>query len=92
MIINLVLSLVYFSLSLSLSLSLPPLSLLYLLGKVHIHFSDLPNGQEDDKWHQLLQIGGGAKAAPKGSLRLVANFKDHLILPLEEYDKLKQVR
>lgn len=69
------------------SFSLP----LYLLGKVHIHFSDLPNGQEDDKWHQLLQIGGGAKAAPKGSLRLVANFKDHMILPLEEYDKLKQV-
>ena len=67
------------------------LSPLYLLGKVHIHFSDLPNGQEDDKWHQLLQIGGGAKAAPKGSLRLVANFKDHMILPLEEYDKLKQV-
>ena len=58
---------------------------------MHIHFSDLPNGQEDDKWHQLLQIGGGAKAAPKGSLRLVANFKDHMILPLEEYDKLKQV-
>ena len=71
----------------------PPLlpSPLYFLGKVHIHFSDLPNGQEDDKWHQLLQIGGGAKAAPKGSLRLVANFKDHMILPLEEYDKLKQV-
>lgn len=72
--------------SLTLSLSLPS-----FLGRVHIHFSDLPNGQEDDKWHQLLQTGGGARAAPRGSLRLVANFKDHMILPLEEYDKLKQV-
>ena len=67
-----------------LSLSLPP-------GHVQIHFSDLPNGQEDDKWHQLVQVGGGAKAAVRGSLRLVANFKDHMILPLEEYSKLKEV-
>ena len=77
----------HFSLFLSLSLSLS----LSHVGRVHIHFSDLPNGQEDDKWHQLLQTGGGAKATSRGSLRLVANFKDHMILPLEEYGKLKEV-
>ena len=72
-------------------LSLSSSSLSLLVGRVHIHFSDLPNGQEDDKWHQLLQVGGGAKAASRGSLRLVANFKDHMILPIDEYNKLKQV-
>ena len=53
-----------------------------------MHMSDLPNGQADDRWHQLM---GGAKT-PKGSVRLVANFKDLVILPLEEYNNLKEVR
>lgn len=58
------------------------------LGRVHIHMSDLPNGTEDDQWHQL--VGGGTKTA-KVSVRLVANFKDYVILPLEEYRSLKEV-
>ncbi len=52
-----------------------------------MQLSDLPNGQADDQWHQLM---GGAKT-PKGSVRLVANFKDLVILPLEEYNNLKEV-
>jgi len=58
------------------------------LGRINIHMSDLPNGQPDDQWHQLL--GGGAKTA-KGNVRLVANFKDLVILPLDEYKSLKDV-
>ncbi|XP_064391287.1 ras GTPase-activating protein 1-like [Halichondria panicea] len=57
------------------------------LGRIHVHMSDLPNGQADDRWHQLM---GGAKT-PKGSVRLVANFKDLVILPLEEYNNLKEL-
>ncbi len=49
--------------------------------------SDLPNGQADDQWHQLM---GGTKTA-KGNARLVANFKDLVILPLEEYNSMKEV-
>ena len=57
-------------------------------GRVHIHMSDLPNGTEDDQWHHL--VGGGTKTA-KVSVRLVANFKDYAILPIEEYRSLKEV-
>lgn len=49
--------------------------------------SDLPNGQADDQWHQLT---GNTKIV-KGTVRLVANFKDLVILPLDEYNTLKDV-
>jgi len=53
-----------------------------------VYFADLPCGQEDDRWHQLLQ--NNAKT-PRGSLRLGALFKDLVILPVDEYDSLKEV-
>ena len=51
-----------------------------------MYFSDLPSGQEDDRWHQLI-VG----KAPKGSIRFCALFKDYVILPEEEYEGLKNV-
>ena len=53
-----------------------------------MYFADLPCGQEDDRWHQLLQ--NNAKT-PRGSLRLGALFKDLVILPVDEYAGLKEV-
>ncbi len=53
-----------------------------------MYFTDLPCGQEDDRWHQLLQ--SNSKTA-RGSLRLGALFKDLVILPIEEYGDLKEV-
>ena len=41
-------------------------------GRVTIHLSDMPNGQDDDKWHHLMTK---ASRTAQGSLRLVANFK-----------------
>ena len=43
-----------------------------LLGRVIIQLSDMPNGQDDDKWHHLMTK---ASRTAQGSLRLVANFK-----------------
>ena len=54
-----------------------------------MHLSDLPSGQEDDRWHQLML--SNTKSSPKGSVRFGALFKDYVILPVEEYSKLKEV-
>ena len=48
--------------------SLPP----FLPGRINILLSDLPNGLETDKWHQLLTKGSRTS---QGSIRLVTNFK-----------------
>lgn len=57
-------------------------------GRVQVHLSDLPSGQEDDRWHQLTL--GSSKAA-RGNVRFSALFKDYVILPVQEYDELKDV-
>ena len=57
-------------------------------GRMQVLYSDLPCGQEDDRWHQLML--GNARTA-RGSLRLGALFKDLVILPVEEYNELKGV-
>ena len=41
-------------------------------GRVTVHLTDLPNGQQDDQWHQLL--AGGTRVS-RGSIRLAARFK-----------------
>lgn len=57
-------------------------------GRMQALYSDLPHGQEDDRWHQLMQ--GNARTS-RGTLRLGALFKDLVILPVEEYNELKEV-
>ena len=47
-----------------------------------MHLSDLPSGQEDDRWHQLRNLG---------SIRLKVLFEEYVILPVEEYSQLKEV-
>ncbi|CAI8033494.1 Ras GTPase-activating protein 1 [Geodia barretti] len=42
------------------------------IGRVTIQLSDMPNGQDDDKWHHLMTKGS---RTAQGSLKLVANFK-----------------
>ena len=42
------------------------------IGRVAIQLSDMPNGQDDDKWHHLITK---TSRTAQGSLRLVANFK-----------------
>ena len=42
------------------------------VGRVTIQLSDMPNGQDDDKWHQLMTK---TSRTSQGSVRLVANFK-----------------
>lgn len=49
----------------------------------------LPNGQDDDQWHTLLIPN---TRASKGSLRVIATFKHEVILPLEEYRGLTEVK
>ena len=60
----------------------------FIAGRVQVHLSDLPSGQEDDRWHQLML--GSARTA-RGSIRFGALFKDYVILPVEEYSDLKEV-
>lgn len=50
--------------------------------------SDLPSGQEDDRWHQLMLSNS---KTPRGSVRFGALFKDYMILPKQEYEPLKEV-
>ena len=57
-------------------------------GRMQVLYSDLPRGQEDDRWHHLMQ--GNSRTA-RGSLRLGVLFKDLVILPVEEYSELKEV-
>lgn len=57
---------------------LPPSIFLSLcVGRVTIQLSDLPNGQDDDKWHQLMTK---TSRTSQGSVRLVANFKVRSLL------------
>jgi hypothetical protein len=58
------------------------------IGRVTIQLSDMPNGQDDDKWHHLMTKGS---RTAQGSLRLVANFKHEIIFPIEEYTSLKEL-
>lgn len=58
------------------------------LGRVQVHLSDLPCGQDDDRWHQLVT---SSSRAPRGSVRLSALFKDYVILPIKEYAQLKEL-
>ncbi len=58
------------------------------IGRIQVHLSDLPSGQEDDRWHQLML--GSARTA-RGSVRFGALFKDYIILPVKEYAQLKEV-
>ena len=48
------------------------LSLTCVVGRVTVHLTDLPNGQQDDQWHQLLV---GTTKVSRGSIRLAARFK-----------------
>ena len=42
------------------------------VGRVTVQLSDMPNGQDDDKWHHLM---AKTSRTAQGSIRLVANFK-----------------
>ena len=58
-------------------------------GAVQIKLSDLPNGQDDDKWHPLGGVQGTRTS--RGQVRLVANFRHEIILPREEYSSFSDV-
>jgi Ras GTPase-activating protein 1 len=58
------------------------------IGRVTIQLSDMPNGQDDDKWHQLMTK---TSRTSQGSVRLVANFKHEIIFPIDEYTSLKDL-
>ena len=60
-----------------------------MLGAVQMKLSDLPNGQDDDNWHPLGGVQG--TRASRGQIRLVANFRHEIILPLEEYSSFSEV-
>ena len=58
-------------------------------GGVQLQLTKLPNGQQFDQWHTL--VIPGTKAS-KGSLRVIATFKHEVILPLDAYRSLSEVR
>lgn len=57
-------------------------------GRVQVYLGDLPSGQEDDRWHQLMSL---ESRKSRGSIRFRALFKDYAILPIKEYAQLKDV-
>ena len=61
----------------------------YITGGVELQLAKLPNGRDFDEWH-VLAIPN--TRAHKGSLRAIATFKHEVILPLEEYKSLSEVR
>ena len=58
---------------------------------MRVPFSDLVPGESSDKWHNLMPVNATTKGDPP-SLRVNVKFRHEVIMPLPEYNSLKEVR
>jgi hypothetical protein len=56
-------------------------------GSVVLKLDQLPNGQEDDRWHQLMV---GNSKVPRGSVRITMTYQHEPILDLDMYRELQR--